>query len=152
MIREEGGVLKPSKIRTRTRRNFKFGNNVHNYLKNHEMLSILKYFSFLCQLKSHKARNELVTKDFDLKFGYRNGFLAGPKIQKPCVCVHFLNSKLCAEKLIFIPLTFDLDIFPNMSIREISHKMIYFLRCVEALHQISASQVKHKWKAKGFYE
>ena len=58
----------PSKIGTRTRRNVKFGNNVHNYLKNQEMLCILKYFSFLCQLKGHKVSNKLVTKDFDFKF------------------------------------------------------------------------------------
>ena len=56
---------------TRTRRNFKFGSNAHNYLKNQEMSCILKYFSFLCQLKGHKARIKLVTKDFDLKFRYK---------------------------------------------------------------------------------
>ena len=37
------------------------------------------------QLKGHKASNKLVTKDFDLKFGYKNGFW---QIQKPSVCVH----------------------------------------------------------------
>ena len=51
---------KPFKIGMRTRRNFKFGNNVHKYLTNQEMLCILKYFSFLCQLKGHKASNKLV--------------------------------------------------------------------------------------------
>ena len=40
------------------------------------MSCILIYFSFLCQLKDHKASNKLVTKDFDLKFRYKNGFLA----------------------------------------------------------------------------
>ena len=66
---------KASKIGTKTRRNVKFVNNIHNYLKNQEMSSILKYFSFLCQLKGHDASNKLVTKDFDLKFGYKKRIL-----------------------------------------------------------------------------
>ena len=69
----------------RIRKNVKFANNVHNHLKNQEMSRVLKYFSFLCQLKGHDASNKLVTKNFDLNFGYKNGFL---KIQKPCICVH----------------------------------------------------------------
>ena len=48
-IREEGVFKKPSKIGTRTRRNVKFGNNVHKRLKNQEILCILKYLSFLWQ-------------------------------------------------------------------------------------------------------
>ena len=49
-----------SKIGTRTRTNFNFGTDVHNYLKNQEMSCILIYFNFLCQLKGHKATNKLV--------------------------------------------------------------------------------------------
>ena len=41
-----GRCFEPFKIGTRTRRNLKFGNNVHNYLNNQEMSCILKYFSF----------------------------------------------------------------------------------------------------------
>ena len=78
--------LEPSKIGTRTRRDFEFGNNVHNYLKNQEMLCNVKHFSFLCQLKGHKARIKLVTKDFDLKFRYRNGFLAYSEALCMCPC------------------------------------------------------------------
>ena len=92
---------------------FKFASNVHNYWKNQEMLWILKYFSFLCQLKGYKASNKLVTKDFDLKFGHKNGFLADPEAL--CMCpfsfdFSFLNSKLSSEKIkeLFINLkTFD---------------------------------------------
>ena len=88
------------------------------------MSCILKYFSFLCQLKGHKPSNELVTKDFDLKFGSKNGFLAESEALCMWPCSFdfiFVNSKLSSEKikncpLIFIPLTFDLDIFPNTSI------------------------------------
>ena len=66
------------------------------------MLYILKYFSFLCPLKGHDASNKLVTKDFDLKFGYKTDSW---KIQRPCVCVHdslvlfLLNSKLSSKKI-----------------------------------------------------
>ena len=50
MIREEGGVLNPCKIVAGTRRNLKFGKNVHNYLKNQEVSRILRYFEifFFC--------------------------------------------------------------------------------------------------------
>ena len=94
------------------------------------MLCNLKYFSFLCHLKGHKARIKLVTKGFDLKFRYKNGFLAYSEAL--CMCPFsfnfiFLNSKLASEKIreLFIPLTFDLDIFPNTSIWEISHQTIF---------------------------
>ena len=94
-------------------------------MKNQEEMS--------CSLK--EARNKLVTKDFDLNFGYRNGFLADSETLCMCPCSFnfiFLNSKLSSEKIkelknssIFIPLTFDIDIFPNTSIWEISHKTIF---------------------------
>ena len=88
------------------------------------MSCILKYFSFLCQLKGHKASNKLVMKDFDLKFRYKNGFLAYSEALCMCPCSFdfiFFNSKLSSEKIkeLFInfhTLTFDFDIFPNTSI------------------------------------
>ena len=86
----------------RAHRNFKFGNNVHNYLKNQGISCILKYFSFLCQLKGHKASNKLVTKDYDSKFGYKNGFLADSEVLCMCPCSFdfmFSNSKLSSEKI-----------------------------------------------------
>ena len=50
------------------------------------MSCILKNFSFLCHLKGHKARNKLVTKDFDLKFGYKKEFLVDSEAlcMRPC--------------------------------------------------------------------
>ena len=94
------------------------------------MSCILKCFSFLCQLKGHEASNKLVTKDFDLKFGYKNGFLEDSEALCMCPCSFgfiFFNPKLLLRKLkncslIFIPSTFDLDIFPNTSIWPISHQ------------------------------
>ena len=116
------------------------------------MSCILKYFSFLCQLKGHKANNELVTTDFDLKFGYKKGFLAHSEAL--CMCPSwfnfiFFNSKLSSEKIKellinFHTLTFDLDIFPNTSIWEISEPKEFFLGGVGALPQISPSQVECK--------
>ena len=76
------------------------------------------------------------------------------QIQNACVFVYvglifltrsFLLRKLKNCSLIFIPLTFDLEIFPNTSIWKISHQTI-FSWGVEALYQISASQVECKWK------
>ena len=100
-----------------------------------------------------------MTKDFDLKFGYKNGFLADSEALCMCPCSFdfiFLNSKHSSEKLkncslIFRPLTFDLDIFPNTSKWDSSHQTI-ILGCVEALHQISASQVERKSKKSCFFE
>ena len=100
------------------------------------MSCILKYFRFLCQLKVHKARNKLVTKDFDLKFGYRNGFLADSEALCMCPCSFnfiFLESKLSSEKIKELLINF-------------------FLGCVEAFHQISASQVERKWTNGSFFE
>ena len=45
-----------------------------------------KIFGFLCQLKGHDASNKLVTKDFDLKFGYKNGFLEDSEALCMCPC------------------------------------------------------------------
>ena len=42
---------KPSKIGTTTRKNVKFGNNVHNYLKNQEIRGPqfnVKYIEYVC--------------------------------------------------------------------------------------------------------
>ena len=83
-----------------------------------------------------------MTKDFDLKLEYEKGFLADSKALCMCPCSFnyiFLNSKLSSEEIkelfiIFIPLKFDLDIFPDTAIFEISHKNDFFLGCVEALH------------------
>ena len=66
------------------------------------MLCILKYFSFLCQLKGRKAIIKLETKDFDLKFRYKNGFLPYSEALCMCPCSFdfiFLNSKLSSEKI-----------------------------------------------------
>ena len=122
------------------------------------MSYILKYFSFLCQLKGHKVSNKLVMYDFDLKFGYKNGLLADSEALCMCSCSFnfiltqsFLLRKLRNCSLSFIPLTFDLDIFPNTSIWEISHQTILsWGTCVEAFHQISASQIECKWKKASF--
>ena len=75
----------------------------------------------------------------------------------PCVCVHvrlvlfFLNSKLSSKKIKelfinfhtfdfrprYLPKYVDMGYFPPN---------YFFLGCVEALHQTSASQVEWKWK------
>ena len=97
-----------------------------------------------------------MTKDFDLKFGYKNGFLEDSEALCMCPCSFglffltrsFLLRKLKNCSLIFVPLTFDLDIFPNTSIWEISHQTIFSW----GLHQISASQVECKWKKSCFFE
>ena len=93
------------------------------------MSCILIYFSFLCQLKGHKASNKLVTKDFDLKFGYKNGFLADTEL--------FINFHTFHFRPRYLPKYVDMRAFPPIH---------FFLGCVEALHQISASQDECKWK------
>ena len=111
------------------------------------MLCILKYFSFLFQLKGHKVSNKLVTKDFDLKFGDKNRFLADSETLCMCPCSFnftFLNSKLSSEKIkeLFINfLTFDfrLRYLPKFVDMGDFPPNALFLWCVEALHQISAS-------------
>ena len=118
------------------------------------MLYNLKYFSFLCQLKCHKARIKLVKKDFDSKFRYKNRFL--PYLEALCTCpcsfdFIFLNSNLSSEKIkeVFINFhTFDFRprYLPKYVDMEDFLPNDFFLGCVEALHQISASQVERKWK------
>ena len=89
-----------------------------------------KYFGFLCQLKGHDATNKSVTKDFDLKFGHKNGFLEDSEALCTCPCSFgfiFFKLELSYKKIkeLFINLhTFDfrLDIFPNTSI---SHQTIF---------------------------
>ena len=117
-----------------------------------------KYFSFLCKLKGHKARNKLVTKDFDLKFGYRNGFLSDSEAL--CMCMFniiFLNSKLSSEKIKkllinfqtfdfrpqYLPKYVDMGDFPPND---------FFLWCAEAFDKISALLVKCKLKKGSFFE
>ena len=95
------------------------------------MSCILKYFSFLWQLKGHTASNKLVTEDFDLKFRYKNGFLVYSEAL--CICPFsldfiFLNSKLSSEKIkeLFINFhTFDIRprYLPKYVDMEISHQM-----------------------------
>ena len=118
------------------------------------MSCILKYFSFLCQSKGHDVSNKLVTKDFDLKFGYKNGFLEDSEALCMCPCsVGFivLNSKLSSKKIkeLFIHFhTFDFrhGYLPKyVDTRDFPPKD-FSLGFVKALHQMSASQVKCKWK------
>ena len=95
-----------------------------------------------------------MTKDFDLKFGYKNGFLEDSEALCMCPCWFgfiFLNSKLSSKKIKelfinfhtfdfrprYLPKYVDMGDFPPND---------FFLGCVEALHQISASQVECKWK------
>ena len=101
-----------------------------------------------------------MTKDFDLKFRYKNGFL--PYSEALCMCPYFfdfifLNSKLSSEKIKelfinfhtydfrvrYLPKYVDMGGFPPND---------FFLRCVEALHQISASQDECKWEKSRFFE
>ena len=52
--------------------------------------------------KGHKANNKLVTKDFDLKFGYKNVLLADSEALYMCPCsfnFSFFNLKLVSEKI-----------------------------------------------------
>ena len=124
------------------------------------MSCILKYFSFLCQLKGHDARNKLVTKDFDLKFGYKNGFLEDSEALCMCPCSFgfiSLNSKLSSKKIKelfinfhtfdfrprYLPKYVDMGDFPPND---------FFLGFVKALHQISPSQVECKWQKSCFLE
>ena len=93
------------------------------------MPCILKYLSFLCQFKGHDASNKLLTKDFDLKFGYKNGFLEYSEALCMCPCLFgfiFLNSKLSSKKIkencLF---DFRLRYLPNYVVREISHQTIF---------------------------
>ena len=89
-----------------------------------------------------------MTKDFDLKFRYKNGFLPYSEALCMCPCSFyfiFLNSKLSSEKIKelfinfhtfdfrprYLPKYVDMGDFPPND---------FFLGCVEALHQISAKQ------------
>ena len=95
-----------------------------------------------------------MTKDFDLKFRYKNGFLAYSEALCTCPCLFdfiFLNSKLFLEKIKelfinfhtfdfrtrYLPKYVDMGDFPPND---------FFLGYVEALHQISASQDERKWE------
>ena len=88
-----------------------------------------------------------------MKFGYKNGLLADSEALCICQCSFnfFFNSMLSSEKskelfinfLTFhlrpryLPKYVDMGDFPPND---------FFLGCVEALHQISASQDQCKWK------
>ena len=114
----------------------------------------------MCQLKGHDASNKLVRKDFDLKFGHKNEFLEDSEALCMCPCSFgfiFLNSKLSSKKIKelfinfhtfdfrprYLPKYVDMGDFPPND---------FFLGCVEALHQISASQVECKWEKGCFLE
>ena len=95
-----------------------------------------------------------MTKDSDFKFGYKNGFLEDSETLCMCPCSFgfiFLNSKLSSKKIkeLFINfLTFDFRprYLPKYVDMRDFPRNDFFLGCVEALHQISASQVECKWK------
>ena len=124
------------------------------------MSDILKHFKFLCQLKGHKARNKLVTKDFDLKFGYKNRLFADSEVLCMCPCSFdfiFLNSKLSSEKIKEFFINFHTFEFrPRYLLKYVDMGDFppndFFLEGVEALHQISASQVECKQKKGGFFK
>ena len=127
---------------------------MHNYLKNQQMSCILRYFSFLCQLKGHDASNKLVTKDFDLKFGYKNAFLEDSEALCMCPCSFgciSLNTKLSSQKIKELSINFHtFDFRPRYLPKYVNMGDFppsdFFLGFVKALHQISASQVECKWK------
>ena len=110
------------------------------------MSCILKYFSFLCQSKGHKASNKLVTKDLDLIFRYKNGFLPYSEALCMCPCLFdfiFLNSKLSSQKIkeLFINFrTFDFRprYFPKYVNMGDFPPNDFFLGCVEVFRQILA--------------
>ena len=124
------------------------------------MSCILKYFSFLCQLKCHDASNKLVKNNFDLKFGHKNAFLEDSEALCMCPCSFsfiFLNSNLSSKKIKelfinfqtfefrprYLPKYVDMEDFPSND---------FLLGFVNALHQISASQVECKWEKSCFFE
>ena len=123
------------------------------------MSYILKYFSFLCQLKGHDASNKLVTKDFDLKFGYKNGFLEDSEALCICPCSFrlFFYTKASSKKIKELFINFHTFDFRPRYLPKYVHMgdfppNDFFLGCVEALHQISASQVECKWQKCCFLE
>ena len=95
-----------------------------------------------------------MTKDFDLKFGCKNGFLAASEALCMCPCSFdfiFLNSKLSSEKIKELLINFHtVDFRPRYLSKYVDREDFppndVFLGCVEALHQISVSQVECKWK------
>ena len=98
--------------------------------------------------------------DFDLKFGYKNGFLEYSEALCICPCSFgfiFLNSKLSSKKIkeLFINIkTFDFR--PRYLPKYVSKGDFppndFFLGFVKALYQISASHVECKWKKSCFLE
>ena len=91
-------------------------------------------------------------KDFDLKFEYINGFSADSEALCMCQCSFdfiFLNSKLSFDKIrdLFIKFhTFDFR--PRYLPKYVDMRDFpannFFLGCIDALHQISISQVECK--------
>ena len=93
-----------------------------------------------------------MTKDFDLKFGYKNGFMADSEALCMCPCsfyFRFLNSKLSSKKIKELFINFhtfgfrpqDLPKYIGMGDFPPNE---FFLGFVEVLHQISASRVECK--------
>ena len=85
------------------------------------------------------------------------------QIQKPCVCIDvrlilFFNSNLSSEKIkeLLIDFHFHFDFRPRYLSKYVDMGDFppndFFLGCVKALDQISASQVECKLKKGGFFE
>ena len=99
-------------------------------------------------------------KEFDLKFGYKNGFLEDSKALCMCPCSFgfiFFNSKLSSKKIKELFINFHtFDFRPRCLPRYVDMGDFppndFFLGCIEALHQISASQVGCKWRKSCFFE
>ena len=97
-----------------------------------------------------------MTKDFDLKFG----FLADSEAlcMSPCSFNFiFFNQKLSSEKIKELFINFHTFDFPPRYLTKYFDMEDFppdkfFLGCIEALHQISASQVKCKLKKGRFFE
>ena len=101
-----------------------------------------------------------MTKDFDLKFGYKNGFLADSEALCMCPCLFdfiFFNSNVFFEKIKELFINFHTFDFRPRYLAKYVHMgdfppNDFFLECAEALHQISGSQVECKWKKGRFFE
>ena len=120
------------------------------------MLCNLIYFSFLCQLKGHKASIKLVRKDSDLKFRYKNGFLAYSEALCMCPCSFdyvFLNSKKI-KKLFVNFHTFDFRhrYLPKYVAMGDFPPNDFFLGVCRGSSPNISSQVECKWKKSCFFE
>ena len=101
-----------------------------------------------------------MTKDFDLKFGYKNGYLEDSEALYMCPCAFgfiFLNSKLSSKKIKELFINFHtFDFRPRYLPKYVNTGDFppkdFFLGFVKALCHISASQVECKWKKSCFFE